>query len=105
LSSMMSCSSTPTEDVAGIVCMSDPFCCRTAWDGQCVAEASGAFRQSILNEANSIAARSDLTCDQKNQYASQINQEISTHITALPCLGPMYSNGPICESRGGPGHF
>jgi hypothetical protein len=103
-SAMMSCQASPSQDVAGKVCASDPFCCTSAWDSTCVAEAATEFWKAMEAEGSAIVSRGDLTCDQINQMGQQLQQEANADSAALPCLG-YKSIAPACVARSGRNHF
>ena len=85
--SMMSCQASVTENIAGKVCQFDNYCCNFGWDSICEAEAATAFWSSMDAEQQSIVMRTDLTCDQKNQNITTLQQEVNSDTGQLPCLG------------------
>jgi len=99
---MMSCQASPTENVASKVCLSDSFCCDTEWDSICVSEAGTAFWSSMDSREEAIVMRTDLTCDQKDQLISTLQQEANATSSQLSCLGsktyqPQCSNHFVFE--------
>jgi hypothetical protein len=78
-SAMMGCTPTRSQNLAGLVCEVDPFCCQVAWDQLCVNEVTTEFWKAAALSAPSIPD----TC-----VPWAMGKQVSLLFSGLNCVGP-----------------